>query len=407
MWTVEQAQQEILQRVQPLPVEQAPVGPELLGRILAEEVASDQDWPPYDKALMDGYAVRTADLPAGAGRLRVVEEVMAGQVPRRVLGPGEATRLMTGAPVPAGADAVVMVEQTQLQDTGEVLIRSPGLAPGQNLLRRGQELRQGQVLLRAGCRLRAVELGLLALAGRTQVAVYPAPEVAVMTTGDEVVEASVPLQAGQIRNSNGPMLVALAVSAGARPRYLGIGRDRPDSLRPMLEKGLAAPVLLVSGGVSAGKLDLVPGLLRELQVTVHFHHVALKPGKPMLFGTRGATLVFALPGNPVSALVCFELFVRPALRRLQGEPVPGPLRFRARLQAEVAYHSARPTWHPAHLRSTDSGWQVQPVPWRGSFDLGSLAQANALVCLPPRSTPYRQGEWLEVTPLDGSLAAFL
>jgi molybdopterin molybdotransferase len=377
----------------------------VLGRILAEEVASDLDSPPYTKAMMDGYAVRSADLPEGRGTLSIIEEVTAGQVPQRALGPGQATRIMTGAPIPPGADAVIQVERTRLPDPGHVQIEDRPPRPGLNILEQGREMRRGQVVLSAGAILRPQEVGVLAAVGRTAVRVIPAPTVRILSTGDEVVEAPQAPGPGQIRNSNGPMLTAQACRAGGSAHYLGIVRDTLEELRARVSDGLAADVLVLSGGVSAGKLDLVPGVLRDAGVEAHFHKVAMKPGKPVFFGTRSRpgqpdTLVFGLPGNPVSAFVCFELFVRPALRRLAGHLEPGPAMVRATLAEPFPYRTDRPTYHPAHLEPSATGWRVRPVPWFGSPDLLATTRANALVLLPEGDHQHPAGVSFPVLRLE-------
>jgi molybdopterin molybdotransferase len=396
MLSVAEAQTLVLQHARSLPPVSSLLMPPALGFVLAEDVASDLDMPPYDKALMDGYAVRTADLPDGRGCLRVVEEVTAGQTPQQPLGPGEATRIMTGAPIPAGADAVVMVERTRMLDDHEVQIEDRPPRPGQNILPRGREMRDGETVLKAGAVLRPQEFGLLAAVGRTSVKLIPPPQVAVLSTGDELVEASQMPGPGQIRNGNGAMLLAQAARAGGLPCSLGIARDQVDSLRPLVEEGLRANVLVLSGGVSAGKLDLVPGVLDELGVQALFHKVEMKPGKPVFFGTRGGTLVFGLPGNPVSSLVCFELFVRPAIRRLSGHADPGPRMVQAVLTEDFAYRTDRPTYHPAWLETYDGRWQVRPVPWFGSADLRGVTPANAFVVLPPGDHHHRAGHCFAV-----------
>jgi molybdopterin molybdotransferase len=395
----------ILQQVQPLPPETAALAPAALGLVLAEDVVSDLDMPPYDKALMDGYAVRSADLAGGRATLEVIEEITAGRTPARAVGAGQASRIMTGAPVPGGADAVVVVERTRLLANGRVQVEDRPARPGQNILFRAQELRRGEVVLAAGTRLRPQEFGLLATVGRTAVRVTPAPRVAILSTGDELVEAAQVPRPGQIRNSNGPMLVAQVCRAGALPRYLGIARDRMDSLAPLIAEGLQAHVLILSGGVSAGKLDLVPGALGEAGVAARLHQVALKPGKPFFFGIRDRpgsprTLVFGLPGNPVSSLVCFELFVRPALRRLRGLAEAGPHHVPATLTEDFPYRSDRPTYHPAFLTAEGDGYRVRPVPWLGSADLRALTRANALMVLPAGDHQHRKGQRLEVLSLD-------
>lgn len=386
----------VLQHARPLAPVKTTISPAVLGHVLAEPVASDLDMPPYTKALMDGYAVRAADLATGTAMLRVIEEITAGSIPQRPVGPGEASRIMTGAPLPDGADAVVMVERTQMLDDGRVRIEDRPASLGQNILERGREMRRGDVLLPAGTLLRPQELGVLATVGRTQALVHPSPAVAVLSTGDEVVDAGESPGPGQIRNGNGPMLMAQVARAGGAPRYLGIARDRLESLRPLVAEGLTFPILVLSGGVSAGKLDLVPGVLKDAGVQAHFHKVEMKPGKPVFFGTREETLVFGLPGNPVSSLVCFELFVRPAIRRVMGKPTPGPCVVSATLAENFVYKSDRPTYHPARLRLENSGWQVQPVPWFGSPDLRGLLRADAFAVLPPGDHRHAAGSVVSV-----------
>jgi molybdopterin molybdotransferase len=390
-----------LEQVRPLSAERALLTPDALGLVLGEDVASDLDMPPYDKAMMDGYAVRTADLP-GQGSLIVIEEVMAGQVPRRPVSTGQATRIMTGAPVPEGADAVVKIEQTRTLEGNRVEITEKSLRPGENILTRGREMRRGDTVLSHGTTLGPQELGILATVGRTAAQLVPRPNVAVLSTGDEVVEPNQTPGPGQIRNSNGPILAALAARAGGLPNYLGIARDQAESLRPLIAEGLKASVLLLSGGVSAGKLDLVPGVLQELGVQPHFHKVEMKPGKPVFFGTRGDCLVFGLPGNPVSTLVCFELFVRSAIRRLLGHAVSGPRTVTAALAQDFAFKTDRPTYYPAHLEVADTGWRVRPVAWFGSADLRALSGTNALLVMPAGDHRHKSGQTFSVVVCDAA-----
>lgn len=376
---------------------------EALGFALAEDVASDLDSPLATKSLVDGYAVRTADVDSGRATLDVIEEVTAGRTPSRTLGPGQATRVMTGAPIPEGADAMVMVEHTcivqETDGSGErVEIDSAPLVPGQNILERGREMQRGQRVLETGQEIRPQEIGLLASVGRTQVRVWSRPTVGILSTGDELVEPTSSPAVGQIRNSNGPMLSALVTRAGGQPRSLGIARDNAEALRERIGAALECDVVLISGGVSMGKLDLVPGVLAKLGVEQVFHKVALRPGKPLWFGVasdKAPTLVFGLPGNPVSGFVCFELFVRPAIRRLGGFRRAGLPRQSARLNQSWKHRGQRATFWPARLVQDTIGVVVSPLPWSGSADLRTITTANCFVCLPEGDRDYQPGDVVE------------
>jgi molybdopterin molybdotransferase len=396
MLTVAAAQTVVIQHARPLPPQGVALT-DALGLVLAEDVASDIDMPPYDKAMMDGYAVRVGDLPEGRGVLTVIEEIIAGRMPTQALGPGQASRIMTGAPIPAGTEAVVQVERTNL-DGDKVRIDDPGLKRGQNLLARGREMRAGEVVLRRGDCLRPQEIGVLATVGRSQVEIVRRPTVAVVPTGDELVEPDRQPGPGQIRNGNGPMLMGQIARAGAVPRYLGIARDQLDALREKIGLGLTSDVLILSGGVSAGKLDLVPGVLQELGVAAQFHKVEMKPGKPVFFGTRDRTLVFGLPGNPVSSYVCFELFVRPALRLLRGLSDPGSDLPLVPLSEDFAFRTDRPTYHPARLEAAP--WRVKAMPWFGSPDLRGILTCNCFVVLPPGDHQHRAGQLFPVLRME-------
>lgn len=400
MLDVAQAQTIVLRHCHPLPPEIAPLTSAAQGLVLAEDVTSDLDMPPHDKAMMDGYAIRASDVSGGGRNFTITEEITAGRTPTRPVLAGEAARIMTGAPIPNGADAVVMVEQTRTLESGRVAIDAMAIQPGQNILTRGREMRCGETVLGVGAVLRPQEFGLLATVGRTSVRVHPAPRVALLSTGDELVEAGELPRAGQIRNGNGPMLAAQITRAGGLPRYQGIARDDPVSLRALVAEGMMANVFILSGGVSAGNKDFVPGVLQELGVEAHFHKIALKPGKPLFFGTRGQTLVFGLPGNPVSALVCFELFVRPAIRRLRGHADAGPALVAAHLTEACTYRTDRPTYHPAYLSAASSGWEVRIVPWFGSPDLRALTRANSLAVLPTGDNQFTVGQELPVIRMD-------
>jgi molybdopterin molybdotransferase len=301
-----------------------------------------------------------------------------------------------------------MVEDTEPLGSERVRLLKGPLRPGQNIMRRAASLARGQTVLAAGKRLRAAEIGLLAEVGRPEVLVAGWPGVAIIATGDELVELSETPGPGQIRNSNGPLLTALALQAGAEATPLGIARDEPAALREKITAALQHDVVLLSGGVSAGMLDLVPGVLAALGVRPVLHKVNLKPGKPLWFGTRDReagqppALVFGLPGNPVSTLVCFELFVRPALERLSGLPGTGRPRFRARLAREHRHRGERPTYWPARWTGGrgGEGAQVEPLAWQGSGDLRTLTEANCLAVFQGPDRVLAEGEVVEVLALD-------
>src|SRR4051794_1822350 len=314
MLTVEDALGLILDHAQPLAPAVIPTIA-ALGCVLAEKITSDIDSPPHDKAIVDGYALIAADIRSPNIELQVLEEVTAGEVPTKTVEPGTATRIMTGAPLPRAADAVVMVEHTQSYGD-KVRIQQPLVKSGQNIMRRASSLARGQTVLSAGKLVRGIELGLLAEVGRAAVSIVPRPRVAVLVTGNELVESSTFPLPGQIRNSNRDLLHGLVEQAGGIASQLGIACDNEEDLTSLIGEGLSSDVLVLSGGVSAGVLDLVPATLQKLGVQQLFHKVNLKPGKPLWYGVKisaagSKTLVFGLPGNPVSSLVCFELFVRP------------------------------------------------------------------------------------------------
>jgi molybdopterin molybdotransferase len=396
MLSVDEAVRIVLAHAKPLPPETWPLSSVVLGQVLAENIVSDVDLPPHTKSMMDGFAVRSADLAAGPATLEVIDEVMAGHVPRQPVGPGQATRLMTGAPVPEGADVVIKVEDTRMVDERHVLMEEKAPKPGAHIVPKGGDVRAGEVVVAAGTVLRPAVIGLLAAVGRTAAQVYPAPRVGVLPTGDELVPAAQQPGPGQIRNSNGPMLMCQVSRSGGHPWHLGIARDEIERLRVMIREGLQAPVLVLSGGVSAGKADLVPGVLQELGVVAHFHKVFMKPGKPIFFGTAGSTLVFGLPGNPVSSLACFELFVRPALRQMRGETEVGPRFQQVPLADNYRSVTDRPIYHPAKIEVDATGPKVRPLRWSGSGDLRAVAFANALAQFPVGEHDYAAGQTVPV-----------
>jgi molybdopterin molybdotransferase len=402
MIDVSQALTRVLDRAAPLPTTSVPLecAP---GRVLAEGIASDIDSPPYDKSLLDGYAVIAADLAGGRLELEVVEEITAGDVPIRSLRSGQAARIMTGAPLPSGADTVVPVEYTDLQrseSTAVVQIRANSPRAGRNILRRGAVMRCGESTFQAGRVLTATDVGVLAEVGRNEVTIHRRPTVAVLSTGNELVPHDHVPSPGRIRNTNGPMLSALAAESGAEVTDMGIAPDDRQRLAQSVVRGLDADVLLLSGGVSVGVHDLVPGVLTGSGVESVFHKVRLRPGKPLWFGIGGRrdrrTLVFGLPGNPASSLVCFCLFARPALEALAGRRDTGLPVARATLAQPHQVRGDRPTYFPSQLRFGPRGYVVEPLTWRGSADLLTLAHADCLALFDTDKQCYEAGETVTV-----------
>ncbi len=373
----------VLRLARPSPPRAAAPDATALGQIVAEDLAADLDSPPFTKALMDGYAIRAGD----TGPRTVVDELPAGKSPTIAVNPGEAIRIFTGAVMPDGADAVAMQERCERAgDT--VQVTDSGLTAGKNVLPRGAEMTAGEIVVQAGSVVTPALLGLLAGIGRTESLLYPRPRVGVLATGNELVGPAQRPVDGQIRNTNGPMLLAQAARLGGIPTDFGIGPDDEEELRSAIQSALdLSDVLLLAGGVSVGDYDLVPKVLASLGVDIHFHKVRMKPGKPLLFGTFGGKLVFGLPGNPGSAFVGFELFVAPALRAILGYADPGP-RVRPRiLSNDLKANHDRPTYHPA---ITDDD-RVTVSPWIGSSDLRSLARVNAFVVLPAGPVVFAAG----------------
>lgn len=379
--------------------------------ILAREVRADRDAPPFDKALVDGFAIRADDLRGGPAGFEVVEEVTAGRVPSRRVGPGQAVSIMTGAPMPEGADAVVMVELATREGDRVTLGPPRPPRPGDGWMPRGREMRAGDVVARPGERMTAARIGLLASVGCAFPAFSPLLTAHVVSTGDELVEPEDEPGPGQIRNANAPMLRALLTADGVVTGAPHHARDDPGELADRLRGCLGSDLLLITGGVSAGKLDLVPGILERLGVRPIFHKVRLKPGKPLFFGVgptrdgdRPGTLVFGLPGNPVSGLVGYLLFVRPARRKLAGEPISGPhLRHGGMLAKPFTQRGDRPTYHPARWIEPEPGLaapaRIDPLPWAGSPDLRTVADADGFAVFPAGDVDLPAGTPLAFLPL--------
>jgi molybdopterin molybdotransferase len=370
------------------------------GRVLAERLAADRDYPPFDRSTRDGFAIRSADAAAAGATLRRIGEVKAGSAFDGVLASGECVQIMTGAPVPAGADAVVMIEQTRMQEDRVTLERSA--APGQNIVPRGNEARAGQDLLLAGTRLGYAEIALAAQSGHDLVRAFVPPRVAILSTGDEVVDVSAQPGPFQVRNGNSLALEVLTTLAGGRPHSLGNAPDERGELRRRIRMGLEADVLVLSGGVSAGKYDLVETVLAELGAETFFDAVAIRPGRPAVFCQCGGKPVFGLPGNPVSTMVTFELFVLPALDLLGGAPARPPGMLGARLTHAVHEKPGMTHFLPAQVDSSRGEPEVSVLPWQGSGDTVTIAKANAFLVVPAERPDWEAGEWATVLPRRGS-----
>jgi len=391
MLSVEDALAVVLREAKPLPSEEVALD-EALGRVLAEDVAADRDLPPFDRSAMDGYALRAADVAQAPCALELVGEVRAGDAPTLTVGPGQAAKIMTGAPLPSGATAVQQVEKTRPLDEFRVTIEA-AVEERQNVAPRGSEVRAGDTVLERGRLIDPSAVAVLATTGKARVRVARRPVAAVLVTGDEIVDVAELPGPSQIRNSNGPAVAAQARLAGANVRVLGIAPDRRDATVAALREGLAGvDVLIVSGGVSAGDYDLVEPALVELGTTLFFTKVAIKPGAPLVFGRRGETLVFGLPGNPVSAQVTFDVFVRAALLRMQGARVVSRPVLEVELLERLRNKSGRTAHLPVRLCLADGKLGAQPVPSMGSADLVAHSRANALVVLEAERTLAEAGE---------------
>ncbi|HEV2202328.1 MAG TPA: gephyrin-like molybdotransferase Glp [Bryobacteraceae bacterium] len=363
-------------------------------RVLAEEIRADRDYPPFPRSARDGFAIRAADVP---GELRVIGEVRAGQSFPGSVGQGEALEIMTGAPVPDGADAVVMIEHTTREGSAVKVGRFA--KGGDNITPTGEEARAGVVVLQAETPLGYAEIALLAMVGCARVRVFRRPRVAILPTGDEIVEAGEQhLGPAQIRNSNAAALAAQVRRAGGVPEVLPIARDNYESTSALVSRGLDADLLLLSGGVSAGKYDIVERVLADAGAEFFFDSVLIQPGKPVVFGRvcreSVTKFVFGLPGNPASTMVTFELFARAAIERMQGVMHP-PLRLlRAKLTREFRHKPGLTRFLPARLSA--DGSTVEPEPWKGSGDVAALARANAFLVAEPDRESWAAGEDIRV-----------
>lgn len=394
---LERAREIVLERAAPLGAEPVPLR-EALGRRLAEEVVAAEPVPGFDNSAMDGFAVRAADTrgarPKTPVALRVVDESRAGRPAAAALGAGEAIAISTGAVIPAGADAVVRVEDTRGE--GERVLVSVEVEPGRDVRRAGEDVAAGEAALEAGDGIGPAELGVLASLGAAVVACRRRPRVSVLTSGDELLAPGEEMRPGGVRNSNSYSVTALAEWAGADAVFAGSPPDELEATRAAIAPALdASDVVVLCGGVSVGAHDHVKRALAELGVEQAFWRVALKPGKPTWFGTRGDTLVFGLPGNPVSAMVTFVLLVRPALTALAGGR-PERHRTTATLARDCDKRPGRAHAVRCRLELRDDGWHAHPAERQGSHVLSSMLGADCLALLPTESGPLPAGARVEV-----------
>ncbi len=369
---------------------------ESFGRVLAEDIVADRDFPPFPRATRDGYAVRSSDLAQLPAHLKVVGEIPAGVAPRdivQLVAKGEAAEIMTGAPAPNGADAIVMVEYTTRR--GETVEVTRSVVHGENIVPPGAEARAGDILLRSGARMTHAAIAVAASVGKTQLIVRRRPRVAILSTGDELVDVAATPGRHQIRNSNSYSLAAQVIAAGGMPVVLPIAPDEPERLRRLISDGLKSDLLLLTGGVSAGKYDLVEDALRHFDAEFHFTGALIQPGKPVVFG-RATAYFFGLPGNPVSTMVTFDLFVRPMLDALSGA-APRPLQFtQARLRADINTKTGLTRFLPAVLSGEFEQTEVELARWQGSGDIAAAARANCYIVVPPDRERIPAGEMVSV-----------
>ncbi|MBI5642058.1 MAG: molybdopterin molybdotransferase MoeA [Deltaproteobacteria bacterium] len=405
MITVESALETILKEIKPLDVESTGILSSL-GRVLGEDIKASRPNPPWDNSAMDGYALKAEDLErasdAAPVSLNVIYDLPAGQVPKGPVKNGEAVRIMTGAPVPDGATAVVMVERTERGPGGTVLIKAAART-GENIRRAGEDFNAGETVIKSGALIRPAEVSMLATVGAPFVFVHKRPRVAVLSTGDELCDIQEVPPQGKISNSNGYALSALVAAVGAEPIWLGVARDTKESLREKLEIAMKADCIISSGGVSVGDYDFVKDVLKELGSEMIFWKVAMKPGKPLAFGVIGGKPAFGLPGNPISSMVAFEQFVKPALLKMAGRKAVFSQTFSALLTKDIKIKPGRMNFIRAELKMEEAGFEATPLDGQGSGVISTMVRANSFIIVPKDSSGFKAGETVKVQPFDPSI----
>ncbi|MHB9096712.1 MAG: molybdopterin molybdotransferase MoeA [Syntrophales bacterium] len=404
MISVDAARNRILDAFSPLGLEKVNII-EALGRVIGEDVFAGRAIPPNDNSTMDGYALRVKDTRGASAeapvRLAVVEDIPAGTVPRKRVGQGEAARIMTGAPIPEGADAVVRMEDTRKEDPGVAILVEA--KTGRNIRRAGEDVCQGEKVISRGEVIRPAGAGMLASLGRSFISVHQRPLVAIVATGNELTEIDETPSEGKIIGSNGYLLAALVRECGGIPLQIGIARDRREDLRAAFRAAMRADLIVSSGGVSVGDYDLVKESMQEAGNAMHFWQVAMKPGRPLAFGALGDVPAVGLPGNPTAAMVSFELFVRPAIRKMLGHDNLFRRTIRARLDEEIVKKKGITHFIRAQVRREGESYAVVMAGRQDSGILKSMVRANGLIVLPEEATVARAGEMVTVQLLDDSL----
>lgn len=403
MLSVEEALNKILTHIEPLGSEKVSIL-KALGRVITEDIYAPRDIPPLDNSGMDGYALRSEDIQNASlenrVRLEVIEDLPAGFISKKVIQRGQAIRIMTGAPIPGGADAVIPVEDTERGD-GFALIFNP-VPPGENIRKAGEDVKKGDRIISLGDLVRPAEIGMMASVGRSFVSVYQRPLVAILCTGEELVDVDGTLEDGKIISSNSYTLAAQVKDCGAIPVQLGIAKDQKEDIGTKLLQGLRADVIISSAGISVGDYDFVKGVLKNLGMEMVFWRVAMQPGRPLAFGTIRGKPVFGLPGNPVSSMVSFEQFVRPSLLKMMGHRQLFRPVIEAILNEEIRKKAGRRQFIRASVSLKGNQYVVTMTGEQGSGILKSMLKANGLIVISEDSEIVRAGEKVTVQLLDSS-----